>query len=122
MQKPCQGINTWTVPLVRHSGPFLKWNSEKLKRMDQIPKKNKLKTIHEALQPRNNVDRLYASRRLGERRHASIEDSVDAWIQRLRDYMEKCGGMLIAATRNVCDVRTEITRKQKREKKKLYVR
>ena len=24
-----KGINTWAVPLVRHSGPFLKWTKEK---------------------------------------------------------------------------------------------
>ena len=31
-----KGINTWTVPLVRYSGPFLKWTREELKKMDQI--------------------------------------------------------------------------------------
>ena len=26
-----KGINTWAVPLVRYSGPFLKWSKEELK-------------------------------------------------------------------------------------------
>ena len=26
-----KGINTWAVPLVRYSGPFLKWTREELK-------------------------------------------------------------------------------------------
>ena len=26
-----QGINTWTVPLVRCTGPFLKWTRDELK-------------------------------------------------------------------------------------------
>ena len=26
-----KGINTWAVPLVRYSGPFLKWTRDKLK-------------------------------------------------------------------------------------------
>ena len=29
-----KGINTWTVPLVRYSGPLLKWTKEELKQMD----------------------------------------------------------------------------------------
>ena len=29
-----KGIKTWTVPLVRYSGPFLKWTRDKLKQMD----------------------------------------------------------------------------------------
>ena len=28
-------INTWSVPTVRYSGPFLKWTREELKQMDQ---------------------------------------------------------------------------------------
>ena len=30
-----RGINTWTVPLVIYSGPFLKWIRDELKQMDQ---------------------------------------------------------------------------------------
>ena len=30
-----KGINTWAVPLVRYSGPFLKWIWEELKQMDK---------------------------------------------------------------------------------------
>ena len=29
-----KGINTWAVPLVRYSGPFLKWTRDELKQMD----------------------------------------------------------------------------------------
>ena len=29
-----KGINTWTVPLVRYSGLFLKWTRDELKQMD----------------------------------------------------------------------------------------
>ncbi len=38
---------------------------------------------------RDDVDRLYVSRKEGGRGLASIEDSVDASIQRLEDYIEK---------------------------------
>ena len=46
-------------------------------------------TMYKALHPKDYVDRLYASRKEGGRRLASIEDSVDALIQRLVDYIEK---------------------------------
>ena len=42
-----KGINTWAVPLVRYSGPFLKWTREELKQMDQ--RTRKLMTMHKAL-------------------------------------------------------------------------
>ena len=75
-------------------------------------------TMHKPLQARGDVDKLYVSRREGERGLASIEDSVDVSIQRLEDYIEKRGGKLITVTRNNSDDRrsnrTKIIRKQKR--------
>ena len=52
-----KGINTWAVPLVRYSGPFLKWTRDELRQMDQ--RTRKLMTMYKALHPRDNVDRLY---------------------------------------------------------------
>ena len=43
--------------------------------MDQ--RTRKLMTMHKALQPRDDVDRLYVQRKEGKRRLPSIEDSVD---------------------------------------------
>ena len=40
---------------------------------------------------RDDIDRLYMSKREGGRRLTSIEDSVDTSIQRLKDYIEKRG-------------------------------
>ena len=57
-----------------------------------------------------------------ERGLANIEDSVDASIQRLKDYVEKRGERLITSSRNNTDNtrtnRTTITKKQKNKKKK----
>ena len=82
--------------------------------------------MHKALHPRDDVDRLYVSRKEGGRGLASIEDSVDALIQRLEDYIQKYEGRLIPATRNdtdnTMDNRMTITRKQKWEGKQLYGR
>ena len=76
-------------------------------------------TMHKALHPINNVDRLYVSRKEGRRGLASIEDSVDASIQRLEDYIEKHERELITAIRNdtdnTIDDRMTTTKKQKWE-------
>ena len=66
------GINTWAILLVRYSGLFLKWTREELKQMDQ--RTRKLMTMHKALHPRDDVDRLYVSRKKGGRGRTSIED------------------------------------------------
>ena len=77
-----------------------------------------------ALRPRDDVDRLYVSRKEGGRGLTSIEDSVDASIQRLEDFIGKRGVRLIRTTRNKTNdtriSRMTITRKQKREEKQLY--
>ena len=85
-----KGINTWAVSLVRYSGPFLKWTRDELRQID--PRSRKLLTMHKALHPRDDVDRLYVSRKEGGREIASIEDSVDASIQRLEDYIKNTKG------------------------------
>ena len=102
-----KGINTWAVPLVIYSGPFLKWTRDEHKHMDQ--RTRKLMTMHKALHSRDVVD--------------SIEDNVDASIQ-LKDYIQKHDGGHITAIRNdtdnTMDNRMTITRKQKWEGKQLY--
>ena len=83
-------------------------------------------TMHKALHHRDDVDRLYVSRKEGGRGLASIEDTVDASIQRLEDYIEKQERGLITTIRNytdnTIDERVTTTRKQKWEGKQLYGR
>ena len=56
-------INTWVVTLFIYSGPFLKRTREELKQMDQ--RIRKLMTMHKALRPKDDVDRLYLPRKDG---------------------------------------------------------
>ena len=63
--------------------------------------------MHQALHPRDDVDRLYVSRKEGERGLTSIEDSIDASIQKLEDYIEKHERGLITAIRNDTDNTTD---------------
>ena len=83
-------------------------------------------TMREALDPRDYVERLYVSRKEGGRGLASIEDSVNASIQRLEDYIGKHErGLTIAIrnnTKNTRDNRITIARKQKWKEKLLYMR
>ena len=110
------------VPLVKYLGSFLKWTREELKQMDQ--RTRKLMTMHKALHPRDDVDRLYVSRKQVGRRLASIEDTVDVSIQRLEDYIEKHERGLITTIRvdtdNSINERMTTTKKQKWEGKQLY--
>ena len=59
------------------------WTGAKFKQMDQ--RIRKLMAMHKSLPPRDDVDRLYVSRKEGGKELACIEDSVDASIQRLED-------------------------------------
>ena len=117
-----KGINTWAVTLVRYSGPFLKWTRDQLRQMDQ--RTRKLMTMHKALHPRDDVDRLYVPRKEGGRELASIEDSVDISIQRLKDYIEKHERGLITTIRNntdnTIDNRMTKTGKQKWERNRTF--
>ena len=71
-------------------------------------------------------DRQYVSWKEGGKGLASIEDTVDALIQQLEDYLEKHERGLITTIRNdtdnTIDERRTTTRKQKWEGKQLYGR
>ena len=73
-------------------------------------------TIHKALHLQDDIHRLYASRKEGERGLTSSEDSVDTSIQWLEDLVEKYEGWLITAIKNNTDNmmadRMTITRKK----------
>ena len=83
----------------------------------------KLTIIYMALHPRDDVDRLYVSRKEGRKGLNSIEDSFDASIQQLEHYKGKHNGEPISAIRieisNTITNRT-IDRKPKWEEKQLY--
>ena len=72
--------------------------------------------MHKVLNPRDDVERLYESRKEGGRGLPGIEDIIDALIQRLEDYIQKHHGGLITAVRNdtdnTMDNRIKISRKQ----------
>ena len=56
-----QRINTWSVPLLRYLGPFLKWTGEEVQQIDQRTRKS-IK-IYKALHARNDVDKQCQERK-----------------------------------------------------------
>ena len=98
------------------------WTSEELQEMEQ--RTRKLMTIHKALLHRDDVDRLYVSRKEGRRGLGIIQDNTDASMQPLEDYIKKSKERLIIATRNNTDNtsinRAKIIIKQKCEEKQPY--
>ncbi len=52
-----KGINPQALPHERYSVLFLKWTREELKQIEQ--RTRKLMTMHKALHPRDDVERLY---------------------------------------------------------------
>ena len=56
-------------------------------------------TMHKALHPRDDSDRLYVTRKEGGRRLASMEDSVDELIRGLEDNIKKSKERLITVIR-----------------------
>ena len=72
-----------------------------------------------AINLRDDLDKLYESRKEGGRGLASIKDSDDTSIRRLEVYIKKSKERLITVTRNSRNCTkiniTKITRKQKGE-------
>ena len=79
--------------------------------------------MHKALHHKDDVN-IYVSRIEGGRRHASIEDSFDAPMQRLEDDIAKHERGQITSIRNntdnTIDKAMTITGKQKSEEKQHY--
>ena len=74
------------------------------KGLQEIDQKTRKKVeIHKALHSRDDIDRLYVSKKEGRRGPASIEDRVDLSIRELEDNIKKSKERLIMATRNSTD-------------------
>ena len=54
-------------------------------------------TMLKALEPRDDIDRFYATRKEGERRLVNIEDCVDGAIQVLKEYINKSKRQITSA-------------------------
>ena len=85
--------------------------------MDQTTRK--LMTILKTLHPKHGVERQYLSRKNVGREFASNQDSVNALIQKLEDYITKCIGRL-KQHRQPNHKQNKITSKQKWKEKPAW--
>ena len=63
--------------------------------------------MNKALHLRDDIDRLYVSRKEGGRELASIEKCVNASIQGLDNYTKKQRKLIIAASNSISNIRTK---------------
>ena len=96
-------INTWAVPLIRYSAPFLDWLRDEMKQVDRTTRK--LMNIYKALYPRDSVVRLYLPRKEGGRGQIYVEDCIDLAIMSLENYIQKSNKRLIKSARRVIEER-----------------
>ena len=67
-------LNTWAVSAMRCSAGILKWNTDELKSLDR--RTRKFMTMHGALHPKSDIDRVYLSREMGGRGLISCEGCI----------------------------------------------
>ena len=59
------GINTWAVSLLTYSAAFLDWTGAELEQVDR--RTRKLMTMHQPLNPKSDLARIYLPRKEGGR-------------------------------------------------------
>ena len=67
-------LDTWAVPVIRYDTGILKWNTDELKSLDR--KTRTFMTIHGALHPKSDIDRVYLSREMGVKGLISCEGCI----------------------------------------------
>ena len=97
-----KAINIWAIPMLRYSASFLDWTISELQEMDR--RTRKLMTMHNALHPRSNVDRLYIPRSEGGRGLLSVEDTVTLAKLGLQGYVKMSDERFISAARGTDEV------------------
>ena len=115
-----KGINIWAVSFLRYSAIFMDWNCTELTQLDR--RTRKLMTMHNALHPKSNVDRLYIPRRKeGGRGLQGVEETVKVTNLGLENYVKESRQRLLAAARSVdidlIEPIRETTTKAKKQKK-----
>ena len=109
-----KAINTWAIPVLRYSAPFLKWRKTELQELDR--RTRKLLTMHNAHHPKSNVERIYIPRKEGGRGLLNVEDTVNTAILGLEEYVVDSNERILSAARNIEEV-TETAKGFKKRKK-----
>ena len=67
-------VNNRAVSVMRYGAGILKWNTDELKSLDR--RTRKFMTMHGALHPKSDIDRVYLSREMGGRGLISCEGCI----------------------------------------------
>ena len=87
-------VNTWAVSAMRSGAEILKWNTDELKSLDR--RTRNLSTMHGALHPGSDVDRVYLSREMGGRGLISCEGCIRMEENNLEWYVKNSDEPMIA--------------------------
>ena len=82
-----RATNSRVVSIIRYGVGIINWTKEELRKMDR--KTRKLLTIHNAMHPQADVDRLYMKRAEGGRGLISLEECVELECESLAKYIHK---------------------------------
>ena len=109
---------------MRYGAGILKWNTDELKGLDR--KTRKFMTMHGALHPKSDIDRVYISREMGRRRLISCEGCIRMEENNLGWYVRNLvepliEGVKVAETKEYKDTvnKKEFKQRWMREKKEL---
>ena len=80
-------VNTWAVAVLRYGAGVLKWTTEELDR-----KTRKVMTMHGALHPRSDINRLYMPREKGGRGLISCERCIRSEENSVGWYVKNSNG------------------------------
>ena len=92
-------VNNWTISVMRYGAEILKWNTNELKSLER--RTRKFMTMHGALHPKNDVDRVYLSRGMRGRGLISFEGCIRMEENNLEWYVRNSNEPLIEEVRAV---------------------
>ena len=95
-----KAINSWAVPVVRYTAGIIDctWTQAELEDLDL--KTRKLMSVHRALHPQSDVDRLYIPRQAGGRRVLQIKQTVEEEKRALNNYIKNSTEHALTAVSN----------------------
>ena len=91
-------LNTFAIPVITYTAGIIKWTIEELQKLDRTTRKQM--TMHGALHPRADIDRLYIPRKRGGRGLISVEEAVRKEENALGFYASNSSETLLKRAKN----------------------